>query len=76
MERLLYALLKPFLAALGGLLFFYFVTVGWTFTLYHKHALGGIFTDLVPTNPALIRNIYELTLPRCIDRRIGENKYI
>ena len=61
--------LKPFLAALGGLMFFYFVTVGWTFTIYHKQALGGIFTDLVPTNPALIRNIYELTLPRCIDRR-------
>ena len=49
MERLLYAFLKPFLAALGGLLFFYFVTVGWTFT-YTACTLGGIFTDLVPTN--------------------------
>merc|ERR1711871_288426 len=61
--------LKPFMAGLGGLLLFYFITVGWTFTIYHKNALGGIFTDLIPTNPALIRNIYELRLQRCIDRR-------
>merc|ERR1712054_703663 len=61
--------LKPFMAGFGGLLLFYFVTVGWTIALYHKAGLGGAFTDLVPTNPALIRNIYELTLPRCIDRR-------
>ena len=61
--------LKPFMAGFGGLLLFYFVTVGWTIALYHKAGLGGIFTDLVPTNPALIRNIYELTLPRCLDRR-------
>ena len=38
------------------------------FYLYHKHALGGIFTDLVPTNPALFV-LYELTLPRWLDRR-------
>ena len=61
--------MNPLMAGFGMLILFYCVTVGWTFALYHKAALGGSFTDLVPTNPALIRNIYELTLPRCIDRR-------
>merc|ERR1711871_1510824 len=59
----------PALAGFLTLAAFFGVGVGWTFFLYHKSMLGGAFTDLVPTNPALIRNIYELTLPRCIDRR-------
>jgi hypothetical protein len=59
----------PAMSGFAMLVAFFGVGIGWAFLLYHKSMMGGAFTDLVPTNPALIRNIYELTLPRCIDRR-------